>query len=660
MTLIAWQATVQDDEGNVIVNPSITVRRASDDELADIFDGEGAALDNPYTGTSEGFVQFFAQPGKYTIQGARGGSVTQTWTVDLSSPTGKQYPTRAEFVADVAAGYAPAEGTVATADGLSYARSAGASVLPGLPGWLSFGRVYVDHFGAVGDYSSDTDTGTDDLPAIQAGIDYLHDRRGGVLHYRRDHLVNGTIVLKEGVTIKGQGSMGANRQVGAPSWPDSWPLAPGIIGSHTAGPVVLFGESDCVLEDCYIGATEARYNAAVTTGDQNTNCGVLMEGIAGGAPVTRPICRSVLVRNQPADGFAIVNKMTSVLLDQCVAVNCERHSYLVNSGTLTGSSAPDMPGIIRILGCRGVNSGGHGVCIGDTGVGPFAYRVQIENIECFRAARNAEHTYISAQHFLRGQDIVVRSSAGGGTSGFSGAEPTLDYSYAISGWNIRLEANRYIRYTTAAVNLFSMAGFANRGIIIEGATPSTAADNPDYFLDITAGGVDGLFVKGVRGDFNVSTINPAQLGSNHRNVIVDQGNMLGELRWNVPVDSMVSDSFSSRGFIIGDDAVEEIEFEGTSCYGVAEFTSASGASGAYGRVRFRVGDFSYCRLVDSDGATVNTGTAELSGTTGADGAFNVAATSGNKLQFENRLGSSQNIVITLTTVNTSSGRPVRA
>ena len=58
MTLIAWQATVQDDEGNVIVNPSITVRRASDDGLADIFDSEGEALDNPYTGTSEGFVQF--------------------------------------------------------------------------------------------------------------------------------------------------------------------------------------------------------------------------------------------------------------------------------------------------------------------------------------------------------------------------------------------------------------------------------------------------------------------------------------------------------------------------------------------------------------------------------------------------------------------------
>ena len=150
MTLIAWQATVQDDEGNVIVNPSFTVRRASDGELADIFDGEGSALDNPYTGTSEGFVQFFAQPGKYTVQGARGGSVTQTWTVDLVSPAGKQYPSRSAFVDDVAAGYAPADGTVAIADGLSYVRSAGATVIPELPGWLpvkNSGFISPGHFG---------------------------------------------------------------------------------------------------------------------------------------------------------------------------------------------------------------------------------------------------------------------------------------------------------------------------------------------------------------------------------------------------------------------------------------------------------------------------------------------------------------------------------
>lgn len=100
MALIAWQATVQDDEGNIIVNPSITVRRASDNGLADIFDAAGNPLDNPFIGSSEGFVQFFAGADRYLVQGARGGSVTQTWTVDLVSVgTGQPYPNRAAAVA---------------------------------------------------------------------------------------------------------------------------------------------------------------------------------------------------------------------------------------------------------------------------------------------------------------------------------------------------------------------------------------------------------------------------------------------------------------------------------------------------------------------------------------------------------------------------------
>ena len=53
-----------------------------------------------------------------------------------SAYQGRQYTTRAAFVADVAAGYDPAAGTVVTASGVQYVRSAGATSLPGLPGWL--------------------------------------------------------------------------------------------------------------------------------------------------------------------------------------------------------------------------------------------------------------------------------------------------------------------------------------------------------------------------------------------------------------------------------------------------------------------------------------------------------------------------------------------
>jgi hypothetical protein len=83
MSLIAWQATIQDDAGNAIDGPTLTVRRALDNQLAEIFEANGDAKANPFTGSSRGFVQFYADRGRYTIQGTSGGFSTQVWTVDL-------------------------------------------------------------------------------------------------------------------------------------------------------------------------------------------------------------------------------------------------------------------------------------------------------------------------------------------------------------------------------------------------------------------------------------------------------------------------------------------------------------------------------------------------------------------------------------------------
>lgn len=79
----AWQATVQDEQGNVVVNPSLTVYEADGVTLASIFDETGAPRANPFIGSLEGFVQFFAEPGDYKVVGASGAEFTQVWNVTL-------------------------------------------------------------------------------------------------------------------------------------------------------------------------------------------------------------------------------------------------------------------------------------------------------------------------------------------------------------------------------------------------------------------------------------------------------------------------------------------------------------------------------------------------------------------------------------------------
>lgn len=75
----AWQATVQDDRGNAVPNPVVTVYQENGTTISPIFNEAGTALPNPLTGTIDGFVQFFAGPGRRKISIAGG----PTWDVDF-------------------------------------------------------------------------------------------------------------------------------------------------------------------------------------------------------------------------------------------------------------------------------------------------------------------------------------------------------------------------------------------------------------------------------------------------------------------------------------------------------------------------------------------------------------------------------------------------
>lgn len=85
--MFAWQATVQDDLGNAVPLPVVTVYEYDGVTLASIYaEDQVTPLDNPFTGTLEGFVQFWANAGTYKIIGANGLSETQEWSVFLDTP----------------------------------------------------------------------------------------------------------------------------------------------------------------------------------------------------------------------------------------------------------------------------------------------------------------------------------------------------------------------------------------------------------------------------------------------------------------------------------------------------------------------------------------------------------------------------------------------
>lgn len=150
--MYAWQATVQDEAGNVVPLPVVTVYRANGTTLASIFNESGAPLPNPLTGTMEGFVQFWANAGEYKIRGAKSGSQTEVWAVTIDAPAirAEQAATAAANSASAAAGSASAAAASATAAAASgtpqYATlsaAQAASVYPGAVSIIVDGDIYV-------------------------------------------------------------------------------------------------------------------------------------------------------------------------------------------------------------------------------------------------------------------------------------------------------------------------------------------------------------------------------------------------------------------------------------------------------------------------------------------------------------------------------------
>lgn len=170
--MFPWQATVQNEKGDVVVSPVVTVYKEDGSSLADIYDAAGAALSNPLTGTAEGFIQFYVRDtGIYNIVGEKAGSLTPKW-VEWLGDWSQPFPNLAAFNAAVIPGPVTSVkvtvGQVPNAKiyTVGFVRRAGASVTGIKAGWVPDGVVTPQHFDEVGN-------GQDATQAIHRASIYL-------------------------------------------------------------------------------------------------------------------------------------------------------------------------------------------------------------------------------------------------------------------------------------------------------------------------------------------------------------------------------------------------------------------------------------------------------------------------------------------------------
>lgn len=164
--MYAWQATVQDDAGNVVPFPVVTVYKEDGITLANIFNESGAPLPNPLTGTMDGFVQFWATSGGYKIEGASGADQTEVWDVYLGSDS--ILPSYAAAVNEAANTNRNHISAIVSGDVITWVRVSGGTCLGG--GWYPSGEGTPLHWGAVRDNT------TDDTAAVNQMFDWVRSK----------------------------------------------------------------------------------------------------------------------------------------------------------------------------------------------------------------------------------------------------------------------------------------------------------------------------------------------------------------------------------------------------------------------------------------------------------------------------------------------------
>lgn len=524
------------------------------------------------------------------------------------------------------------------------------------------GVVLVEQFGAVGDYSFTTDTGTDDTTSIQRALNSCLALGASKVLAGKKYLISSALTIPRGVILCGSYVVGGENQTGEAVWPPATDIGSAIVSSALEGPVVLINRSDSYVKDIALAATQARNAALPSSGAQNINCGLAIEtDDSPTASLRRSGAHNVLFMYQPADGFYIAGAVASISITKTVSLKCNRHGWAIDCGTLSGRTNKSRPGIIVIEGHRSVNIGGHGYVVGDVVSNTFLlpYRIQIRDYEGFRCGNTPANLLRSAHGIIRGTDIRYEQSASVGTSGTSGEVPTLNHCISINGRNINLFDNRYVHSVNEYIEFWVQGDLKNDGINIFGATLNTfAVPLPNNFIKPTSTitnmvvrGVDYEGTLGVAGDI----VDLSAFTSSSNNIEVWQAGEIFSLRSRKR--RSLGNAFTTRIITIADDGVATMPFEGTFCHGVAQIAGGTSARGT-AKVHFRVGTNAFCTLIDSSGATVGVGTTALTGTTGVDGQLNIAATTDNNLYIENRTGSSTTYVVTLLSINYDNGELV--
>jgi hypothetical protein len=473
-TITALQRDTADADASgkqVIVGATCSMFSQPSDVVVTLYDdAEGSNGSTAKTTGANGQVVVWVEQGRYRLS-VNGNdsyiSVGSDVPVDVdtfanlaaSNPiqTGQRFICReranAEYILQ-ASGYVALTGDVTFANGRIGALQ------------LDVGNAYVEWFSSP-----------------QDGVDRVKSEGGGTLYALGYYTLTETLVVDGGgVTVKGSHPTRVFDDIVSSS-------KGGVFyADFTSGPAILVSDGGCSIEGMVVNGSAARRAATITTGAQNTNAGLLIEG----PDLSSDILQSVIIRdvkcsNHPADGILIEGDCTNIQVINCYTMDCGRHGKAMSSGDIGGRTNKKQCGIIMVTGGKSFDCGGHGFAVGHPSSAQFPYRITVDNHEGYRLALDAGQRYSTAANFVVAQDSDLRNCAFEGTTTGNVANHE---GLEIGGRDTKITGCRYINCDGNYVLVRQQSGFSTENIEFDGGTAVTTGTVTDFA--VIANGADGL------------------------------------------------------------------------------------------------------------------------------------------------------------------------
>jgi hypothetical protein len=622
MELVTWQANVQDDDGNAVPEPVVTVRDAvSGEPLSVIYNMDGDAISNPITGTLGGFVQFQVLPGKYIIEGAKGGSSTDTWFFDaLNIDWTQPFPNRAAAIdADIPAPIvkisvrAPGGNNIAFRDD-----SAGTALSTngGSRNWSPDGDVTPLHWGGGG---SDRVLNT---AALQAAIDFLADGGGEVFIPVPEYETDGEVVLgNSGVSLVGFGT-GVFFNNTTPE--ENMPCR--IVGFHEAGAVIRIMAPHCKLENIVVDAGGDRLTASLDNTAANYNAGIRVEAPdATGSVIPNVMAttlRNVSAIRQPNDGIIFIGRCYQSNVENCFCRENGNAGFVVDAGQRTSRVNTFSAGVMSLTNVYCWQNKGHGFVAGNPDPGNDAVvRLVLNNLESNNNEVDPALSYNDADAFISADNVTGISCAFGGKSptGVSQHHSAL----SLAGRNIEISNTRFLD-ASRCVQITTHDSRQTRGVRL---LNNSVRDSDGRFAQIETGNIRGVEITMQDLVSNTSIANRLPPDSSFtRGDTTETSRIIKGLTYNSGSVTIPNNRA----------AILRLDITGTSpaaSWGMLLISSPT-AFGGPAIYAFRVGSSNYCQTVAGGNNEAATGV--LSGTTGTDGVTTVSTHTDGNIYIENR------------------------